>query len=81
MNCNLDNCRDSILLGVLTPLGICLALYAGLFAYAMYLTDQYHVVDIKHWKNERLSRISSRYASEIRDLNREIRQLGGTPDE
>ena len=77
MDCSFDSCRDSILLGILAPIVICVIFYVGLLTYTMYLTDKYHTTDIKHWRNQRLSTIAGRYASEIRGLNREIRQLGG----
>lgn len=74
-SCSLSNCQESILLGVLSPLLICLVFYCILFGYTIYITDKYHTVDLKNWRQNMLHHISSRYVDLVRQFNREIKKI------
>jgi len=66
------------MLGILMPLVICLCLYVAIFIYVAYLTNKYYAIDLKHWKTSQLNQINQRYANQIKVIDQEIRQLGGT---
>ena len=69
MDCGLNNCQESILMGMLCPLVLCLLFYLCIGIYVVYLTNKYHSIDIKQWRSEQLLKISHKYDQLIKKLN------------
>lgn len=68
MKCQLNNCRESILLGILFPLILCLVIYAIIGIYTFYLTDKYHSIDLKQWRSQKLLETSHKYDKLLKSL-------------
>lgn len=75
MQCTLQSCYSSMLLGILMPLIICIVFYLILVGYIIFITDKHYSIDIKEWKNHQLEQITNKFEKKKKSIELEIAKI------
>lgn len=75
MQCDLKSCYSSILLGILSPLLLCILFYLILIGYVAYITDKHYSIDIKEWKRQQLEQINDKFKKKKISIENEILKI------